>query len=75
LLGHSFGGVLAEAYALYQRHLSHLILGSTFASTKELNAALGKMKSEMPAKDREPVERSKPPVCMAKGKYGSADAI
>ncbi len=54
LLGHSFGGVLAQAYAFkYQHHLSHLILASTFASTKELNAALSKMKAEMPARDRE----------------------
>src|SRR5713101_9979878 len=38
LLGHSYGGALAQAYALkYQRNLSHLILGSTFASTRELN--------------------------------------
>src|SRR5262249_37716578 len=30
LLGHSYGGVLAQAYALkYQRHLNHLILGGT----------------------------------------------
>jgi len=57
LLGHSFGGPLVEAYAFkYQQHLSHLILGSTFASTKELNAALAKMKAEMPAKDRERVD-------------------
>jgi proline iminopeptidase len=57
LLGHSFGGVLVQAYAFkYQQHLSHLILGSTFASTKELNAALAKMKSEMPEKDRARVE-------------------
>ena len=54
LLGHSFGGPLVEAYAFkYQKNLSHLILASTFASTKELNAALAKMKSEMPAEDRE----------------------
>jgi proline iminopeptidase len=54
LLGHSFGGVLAEAYALkYQKNLSHLILASTFASTKELNAALAKMKAEMASQDRE----------------------
>src|ERR1700757_1304628 len=34
LLGHSYGGVLAQAYALkYQEHLSHLVLASTFAST------------------------------------------
>lgn len=54
LLGHSFGGVLVQAYAFkYQQNLSHLILGSTFASTKELNEALAKMKSEMDPKDRE----------------------
>jgi proline iminopeptidase len=54
LLGHSFGGVLAQAYAFkYQQNLTHLILASTFASTKELNAALAKIKSEMPAKDLE----------------------
>ena len=36
LLGHSYGGVLAQAYALkYQQNLSHLILGSTFYSTCE----------------------------------------
>ena len=34
LLGHSFGGVLVQAYAFkYQQNLSHLILGSTFSST------------------------------------------
>jgi len=56
LLGHSFGGALAQAYALkYQKNLSHLILGSTFPSTKELNAALAKMKSEMDPKDLERV--------------------
>jgi len=57
LLGHSYGGALAEAYALkYQKYLSHLILGSTFASTKELNEALAKMKSEMPPNDLERVK-------------------
>jgi proline iminopeptidase len=57
LLGHSAGGPLVEAYTFkYQQHVSHLILGSTFASTKQLNAALAKMKSEMPVKDRERVE-------------------
>ncbi len=31
LLGHSYGGVLAQAYALkYQQNLNHLILASTF---------------------------------------------
>src|SRR5581483_12026137 len=33
LLGHSYGGVLAQAYALkYQQNLSHLVLASTFPS-------------------------------------------
>jgi proline iminopeptidase len=56
LLGHSFGGALVQAYAFkYQQNLSHLILGSTFASTKQLNEALAKMKSEMKPKDRQRV--------------------
>ena len=56
LLGHSFGGALVQAYALkYQKNLSHLILGSTFASTKELNQALGRMKTEMDPKERDRV--------------------
>ena len=34
LLGHSYGGVLAQAYALkYQQNLSRLVLCSTFYST------------------------------------------
>src|SRR2546421_2745805 len=41
LLGHSYGGALAQAYALkYQKNLSHLILCSTFSSTSEMNAVL-----------------------------------
>ena len=50
LLGHSCGGVLAEAYALkYQQHLNHLILNSTFASTREMNDVLAREKAAMPA--------------------------
>jgi len=50
LLGHSCGGVLAQAYALkYQQNLSHLILNSTFASTREMNAVLAREKAAMPA--------------------------
>jgi len=56
LLGHSFGGALVQGYAFkYQKNLSHLILGSTFASTRELNEALAKMKANMDPKDRERV--------------------
>ncbi|HZR63595.1 MAG TPA: proline iminopeptidase-family hydrolase [Terriglobales bacterium] len=56
LLGHSFGGVVVEAYALkYQKNLSHLILGSTFASTTELNEALARMKAGLDPKDQQRV--------------------
>ena len=48
LLGHSFGGVLAQAYALrYQSNLSHLVLCSTFHSTKALNDVFQHMKEKM----------------------------
>ena len=50
LLGHSCGVVLAQAYALkYQQNLSHLILNSTFASTRAMNAVLASEKAAMPA--------------------------
>jgi proline iminopeptidase len=50
LLGHSYGGVLAQAYALkYQKNLSHLILASTFPSTKQMNEVLAREKAQMPA--------------------------
>jgi proline iminopeptidase len=56
LLGHSFGGALVQAYAFkYQKNVSHLILGSTFSSTRELNEALTRMKAEMNPQDRERV--------------------
>jgi proline iminopeptidase len=48
LMGHSYGGVLAQAYALkYQRNLSHLILASTFSSTSAMNKVFERMKANM----------------------------
>jgi proline iminopeptidase len=48
LLGHSCGGVLAQAYALkYQKNLSHLVLCSTFHSTKRMNEVLSAIKANM----------------------------
>jgi proline iminopeptidase len=48
LLGQSYGGVLAEAYAFkYQQNLNHLILCSTFHSTKMLNEVFQKMLAGM----------------------------
>jgi proline iminopeptidase len=68
LLGHSAGGVLAEAYALkYQQNLSHLILGSTFASTKELNEALAAMKRNMDPNDRKRVDELEAAGLFGKG--------
>jgi proline iminopeptidase len=48
LLGHSYGGVLAQAYALkYQDNLTHLILASTFHSTRQLNDVFKRMIASM----------------------------
>lgn len=48
LLGHSFGGVVAQAYALkYSKNLSHLIVSSTFDSTRELNRVLAELKARI----------------------------
>jgi proline iminopeptidase len=58
LLGHSYGGVLAQAYALkYQKNLSALILASTFSSTKALNEVFAKMKEKMPPELRDRINR------------------
>jgi proline iminopeptidase len=58
ILGHSYGGVVVEAYAFkYQKNLSHLILGSTFSSTKEINQALAREKAAVPAEKRKRLEK------------------
>jgi proline iminopeptidase len=58
LLGHSYGGALAQAYALkYQSHLSHLILASTWSSTDELNRVFAEMKEKMPSDVRKRINR------------------
>ncbi len=57
LMGHSYGGVLAQAYALkYQVNLSHLILASTFASTTHMNRVFARMKEKMTPALREKIE-------------------
>jgi proline iminopeptidase len=66
LLGHSCGGVLAQAYALkYQTNLSHLVLCSTFHSTRRMNEVFKTMKARMPAELRERIDKSE-----AAGLYG-----
>ena len=58
LLGHSYGGVLAQAYALkYQEHLSHLILCSTFSSTSLMNEVFVKIKENMTPELRERINK------------------
>ena len=58
LLGHSCGGVLAEAYALkYQENLTHLILCSTFHSTKKMNEVLRNIKAKMAPELRIRIEK------------------
>ena len=68
LLGHSYGGVLAQAYALkYPQNLSHLILCGTFASTREINEALARMKAAMPAEKRARLEQLEKDGLFGKG--------
>ncbi len=70
LLGHSFGGVLAQAYALkYQANLSHLVLCSTFHSTRALNEVFRRMKAEMPAELRARIDKME-----AEGLFGHGKA-
>jgi proline iminopeptidase len=58
LLGHSYGGVLAQAYALkYQKNLSHLILCSTFHSTIKMNGVFKRMEEKMTPDLRTRIEK------------------
>lgn len=58
LLGHSYGGVLAQAYALkYQRNLSQLILCSTFSSTRAINEVFVRMKQNMTPELRDRINK------------------
>jgi len=69
LLGHSYGGVLAQAYALrYQDNLDHLILCSTFHSTKQLNAVFDKMKENMKPELRRRIDKMEQRGLFGKGK-------
>ena len=69
LLGHSYGGVLAQAYALrYQRNLSHLILCSTFFSTSKMNVVLQRELAEAPADVQKKVHDAERAGLFGKGK-------
>ena len=69
LLGHSYGGVLAQAYAFkYPDNLRHLILASTFHSTKGINEVFVKMKKNMPAELRERIDKMEKEGLFGQGK-------
>jgi proline iminopeptidase len=69
VLGHSFGGVLAQAYALkYPASLSRLVLCSTFHSTRAMNEVFRKMKEMMPPDLRASLDRMEAEGLFGKGK-------
>ena len=69
LLGHSCGGVLAQAYALkYQENLTHLILCSTFHSTQKMNGVFRKMKEKMAPELRMRIEEMEKAGLYGRGK-------
>ncbi|MGA9117827.1 MAG: proline iminopeptidase-family hydrolase [Bacteroidota bacterium] len=69
LLGHSYGGVLAQAYALkYQQHLRHLILCSTFQSTSKMNKVFDVMKQRMAEPLRKRINAMESTGLFGKGK-------
>ncbi len=69
LLGHSYGGVVAQAYALkYPAGLSSLLLCSTFSSTKEMNQVFDRMKEKMAPQLRERIEKAEKEGLFGKGK-------
>jgi proline iminopeptidase len=69
LLGHSYGGVLAQAYAFkYQNNLTHLVLGGTFYSTSEMNKVLANEKRNMPPDELQKLEALEKAGLFGKGK-------
>jgi len=69
LLGHSCGGVLAQAYALeYGNNLTHLILCSTFSSTRAMNEVLRRMLANMAPELRERIQKLESSGLFGKGK-------
>jgi proline iminopeptidase len=69
LLGHSYGGVLAQAYALkYQANLSHLVLCSTFHSTTKMNEVFRGMLAGMSPELRDRIQSLEKAGLFGKGK-------
>src|SRR5260221_2475938 len=56
LLGHSYGGVLAQAYCFkYQQNLTQLNFGGKFLSTAEMDKSLGQGKRNLAARTPSPI--------------------
>ncbi len=69
VLGHSWGGMLAQEYTLkYPEHVTKLILANTLASSKDIDATLARMLAAVPAETRAVIEE-----CEAKGLYSEGD--
>lgn len=69
LMGHSFGGVLAQAYAFkYQQNLARLILAGTFSSTTEMNKVLAREKQSMPPEELQKLQALEKAGLFGKGK-------
>ena len=69
VLGHSYGGVVAQAYALkYPKNLSHLIIASAFDSTRELNQVLAELKAEIDPEHLKRIEELEKEGLFGKGK-------
>jgi proline iminopeptidase len=47
MLGHSFGGIVAQAYAIaYPKNVTHLILASTWSSAERINSDFAKIRHD-----------------------------
>ena len=69
LFGHSWGGILAQAYALkYPRRIAKLVLADTFATCDDLNKVLARMRTAVPEETRAVYER-----CEREGLYQNGD--
>jgi proline iminopeptidase len=69
LLGHSFGGVIAQAYALkYQKNLSHLIVANSFDSASELNQVWARLKTKIDPQHLQRIEELEKEGLFDKGK-------
>jgi proline-specific peptidase len=58
ILGHSWGGMLAQAYILkYPEHVTKLILADTFSSSADIDATLSRMLTACPPEARTIIEK------------------